>query len=231
MARDITKLHPELQKKIKELQKACEKQGLKIGIGECVRTKAEQDALYAQGRTKPGSIVTKVKYPDSMHCWGVAFDFYLLMDIDGDGKTNDDTYNNSKKTFEKVGKIGKSIGLEWGGDWSFSDKPHFQLPEWGSTPSKLKSLYGTPEKFMKSWSKKEEPKKETTKKVKAVTKANVNIRDSKGVKIGSVAKGKTIEVVQKEAKSMKINGTVYAMAKIHYGSISGYIAAKYLQYK
>jgi hypothetical protein len=33
------------------------------------------------------------------------------------------------------------------------DKPHFQLPDWGSGPSKLKKLYGTPEKFMASWPK------------------------------------------------------------------------------
>lgn len=51
MGRDISRLHPRLQGKVAQLQKACEKAGLALGIGECFRSAAEQDALYAQGRT------------------------------------------------------------------------------------------------------------------------------------------------------------------------------------
>lgn len=154
--RDITELHPRLQEKIVELQKLCKKNGITIGIGECVRTVAEQDALYAQGRTKPGNKVTNARGStySSMHQWGPAFDFYLMMDVDGDGKTSDDAFNNATRLFNKVGKLGQSIGLEWGGSWkSIVDLPHFQLPDWGSTPAKLKALYGTPEKFMETWGK------------------------------------------------------------------------------
>lgn len=155
MAREITKLHPDLQKKIKQLQQECLIKGLKIGIGECLRTVSEQDALYAQGRTTPGSKITNAKGStySSMHQWGIAFDFFLVdTDVDGDGKTTDDTFNNSTGLFDKVGAIGKSIGLEWGGDWkSPVDKPHFQLPDWGSSATKIKAAYGTPEKFFKTW--------------------------------------------------------------------------------
>lgn len=154
--RDTKALHPDLQEKIILLQKKCKEAGITIMIGECLRTKAEQDALYAQGRTKPGKIVTNAKGStySSMHQWGVAVDFYLKMDVDGDGSASDDTFNNSTSLFNKVGKIGQSIGLEWGGSWkSMKDLPHFQLPNWGSTPTKLKKLYGTPEKFMATWKK------------------------------------------------------------------------------
>lgn len=154
--RDMKALRPDLQEKITLLQKKCAAAGITIGIGECLRTKAEQDALYAQGRTKPGKIVTNAKGSSysSMHQWGVAFDFYLKMDVDGDGKTSDDAFNNSTGLYDKVGKIGQSIGLEWGGSWkSIKDRPHFQLPNWGSTPTKLKKMYGTPEKFMAVWKK------------------------------------------------------------------------------
>ena len=154
--RDTKALHPDLQEKIAFLQKKCAAAGITICIGECLRTKAEQDALYAQGRTKPGKIVTNAKGStySSMHQWGVAVDFYLKMDVDGDGSASDDTFNNSTSLFNKVGKIGQSIGLEWGGSWkSMKDLPHFQLPNWGSTPAKLKKLYGTPEKFMETWKK------------------------------------------------------------------------------
>ena len=144
--RNISQLHPTLQKKVSELQSLCTKNGLKIGIGECLRTVAEQDALYAQGRTKPGKIVTKAKGStfSSMHQWGVAFDIYRN---DGRG-----AYNDDDGFFTKVGKLGISLGLEWGGSWkSIVDKPHFQLPDWGSTTSILKSQYGTPEKFFSTW--------------------------------------------------------------------------------
>ena len=154
MSRNISDLHPRLQVIIPKLKAECEKQGIKISIGECFRTVAEQDALYAKGRTAPGNKVTNARGTSysSMHQWGVAFDFFLNMDIDGDGETSDDIYNNSKKTFNKVGAIGKSLGLEWGGDWkSPVDTPHFQLPDWGSTPTKLKAQYGTPTKFIATW--------------------------------------------------------------------------------
>lgn len=146
LSRDTTQLHPRLQAKIIELKAICEAKGLKIGVSECVRTVKEQDALYAQGRTKPGKIVTQVKGSSygSMHQWGVAFDFYR-----NDGKG---AFNNSDGFFYKVGKIGRSIGLEWGGDWSkFKDLPHFQLPDWGSSTGQLKAKYKTPEIFAISW--------------------------------------------------------------------------------
>lgn len=190
MARDITQLHPRLQEIIPKLKSECEKNGIKIAIGECLRTKKEQDDLYAQGRTKSGSIVTNCKGStySSMHQWGVAFDFYLAMDIDGDGKTSDDAFNNSKKTFEAVGKIGKKLGLEWGGDWkSIKDRPHFQLPDWGSTASKLKKLYGTPEKFFATWK-----KNSTVETEKTTTKAS----ETKMPTVKKGSKGKAVEIIQ-----------------------------------
>lgn len=146
MGRDITQCHPRLQALAKKLIQECANQGLKIAIDQCFRSVAEQDALYAQGRTKPGDIVTKAKGStySSMHQWGVAFDFYR-----NDGKGN---YNESGDFFTKVGQIGVSIGLEWGGNWrSPVDKPHFQLPDWGSTPSRLKSTYGNFDNFKNTW--------------------------------------------------------------------------------
>lgn len=146
MSRNINELHPRLQEKVSELQKLCENNGLIIGIGECLRTVAEQEELYAQGRTKPGNIVTNARGTSysSQHQWGIAFDFYRN---DGTG-----AYNESGNFFERVGSLAKSIGLGWGGDWtSIKDRPHLYLPDWGSTATKLKNQYGTPEKFMKTW--------------------------------------------------------------------------------
>lgn len=185
MARDITQLHPKLQEIIPKLIEECKKQDISIKIGECLRTVKEQDELYAQGRTKPGSVVTNAKGSNysSMHQWGVAFDFYLDMDIDGDGTKSDDAFNNSKKTFQKVGAIGKNLGLEWGGDWrSIVDMPHFQLDTWGSDAKTLKATYKTPKKFFASW--KEEKKSATTTKT-STSKTTTKTSTVKVVKVDS----------------------------------------------
>ena len=180
--RDINKCHPRLIELSKKLVSACRGQGLIIGIGESFRTKEEQDALYAKGRTAPGNIVTNAKGSSysSHHQWGTAFDIYR-----NDGKG---VYKDSDGFFEKAGEIGKSIGLEWGGDWkSPVDKPHFQLPDWGSTTARLKRMYGTPENFMKTWKEDKEMVEESKiiidgkeKKVKRILKDGTNyiaIRD------------------------------------------------------
>lgn len=154
--RDISQLHPKVQLLADALVKNCAAAGIAIKITECARTVAEQDALYAKGRTTPGGKVTNARGSSysSMHQWRVAFDFCLNMDVDKDGKISDDIFNNVTGLFNKVGKIGKALGLEWGGDWkSIKDLPHFQLPDWGSTTAKLKATYGTPEKFAATWTK------------------------------------------------------------------------------
>lgn len=191
--RDINRCHPRLIDLSKKLVSACRGQGLIIGIGESFRTKEEQDALYVKGRTAPGNIVTNAKGSSysSHHQWGTAFDIYR-----SDGKG---VYTDGDGFFEKVGKIGKSIGLEWGGDWkSPVDKPHFQLPDWGSTTARLKRMYGTPEKFMDTWKGDVEMVEESKiiingkeKKVKRILKDGTNyiairdIADNLGYEIGN----------------------------------------------
>lgn len=144
--RDITMCHPRLQELAARLIEECKRQGLIIKIGECWRTVQEQDALYAQGRTQPGAVVTNARGSSysSQHQWGIAFDFYR-----GDGKG---AYNEDGNFFGRVGAIGTRLGLAWGGDWhSIVDKPHLYLPDWGSTTAILRQQYGTPGKFMEVW--------------------------------------------------------------------------------
>lgn len=250
--RDVKQLHPDLQKKIKQLQDICKKSGITIGISECLRTVAEQDAFYAQGRTKPGIKVTNCKGGtySSMHQWGVAFDFYLIMDVDGDGKTNDDSYNDATGLFEKVGKLGQSIGLEWGGSWkSPVDKPHFQLPYWGSTAKKLKEQYGTPEKFMATWNTGSAAKADQAAKTQNVTAsksktdaakskssaynktfattANLNLRSGAGTWkdiITTIPKGSKVTCYGYYTKA---GSTVWLY--VQYGKYTGFVSKKYLK--
>ena len=85
--------------------------------------------------------MTNVKYPNSMHCWGLAFDVAVIIS----GKASWIAAH-----FNIVGPIGESLGLEWGGRWqNFPDRPHFQLP--GQSISALIKKYSTPENYIKSW--------------------------------------------------------------------------------
>lgn len=211
MARDITQLHPTLQQKVSKLKEECAKKGIKILFSECLRTKEEQDDLYAQGRSKPGNIVTNAKGStySSQHQWGIAIDFYIDQDVDGDGKKTDDAFNNSTKLFDKVGKIAKSIGLGWGGDWtSIKDKPHLYLKDWGSTTSKLKKKYDTPEKFFKTWKKTvavtSATKKKETSIQKVEEKGSGYMFQPEVVKKGS--KGKSVLLLQKLLRAMGYKG-------------------------
>ena len=143
--RDITMLHPDVQTLATKLVDECAAQGLIIKITDCVRTQAEQDTLYAQGRTTTGAIVTNASYPKSNHNWGIAFDFCRN---DGTG-----AYRNDDDFFDKVGAVGKSIGLFWGGDFtSITDKPHFQITSFGDW-NNLLATYGTPEAFVSAFGK------------------------------------------------------------------------------
>jgi peptidoglycan L-alanyl-D-glutamate endopeptidase CwlK len=99
-----------------------------IKIISGLRTYAEQDALFAKGRTAPGPKVTNAKGGESNHNFGIAFDVGVF-----DGKN----YLPSSPAYDVVGAIGVEIGLEWGGHWtSLVDKPHFQLrPDWAANLS------------------------------------------------------------------------------------------------
>ena len=118
--RDINKLNPKAKLACEYLLKACEEAGLKVIVTETLRTTERQQYLYAQGRTRPGNIVTNcdgVKNK-SIHQYGNAFD--VCQNIKG--KEYEDA------VIAKIGALGQKIGLEWGGSWKgFVDSPHFQL--------------------------------------------------------------------------------------------------------
>jgi peptidoglycan L-alanyl-D-glutamate endopeptidase CwlK len=97
------------------------------------RTFAEQDALYAQGRTKKGTKVTNARGGQSYHNYGLAIDIVLLVDADKNGTfetaswdTKSDFDGDNKADWQEVVAIFKRYGYEWGGDWKFVDAPHFQ---------------------------------------------------------------------------------------------------------
>ena len=98
--------------------------GYNIVIVQAFRSFEEQDALYAQGRTEPGSIVTNARGGESGHNYGLAFDFAFVDD-------NGDVSWGESYPWADVGSIAKELGMVWGGDFkSFKDRPHIEHPEW-----------------------------------------------------------------------------------------------------
>lgn len=105
-----------------EMIKRAYKEGINVQISEGHRSNKRQNELYAQGRTKGGNIVTNARAGQSWHNYGIAVDFFITTH---DGKSATWTVN---KDWRRVAAIGKSLGFEWGGDWtSFKDYPHLQM--------------------------------------------------------------------------------------------------------
>ena len=133
MSIDMTLLHPRLASALKSLEAQCAARGLEIGFSTGYRSAAEQDALYSQGRTAPGSIVTNARGGYSQHNWGIAADFFQNIK----GREWEEWF------FDTVGPMAESLGLGWGGRWTdFVDRPHLYLPDWGDMPTALISAYG-----------------------------------------------------------------------------------------
>lgn len=91
-----------------------------------LRTFAEQDALFAKGRTKPGGIVTNARAGSSWHNYGMAIDIVIVDGITASWDVKKDFDKDGKADWIEVVQIFKEYGWEWGGDWKFYDAPHFQ---------------------------------------------------------------------------------------------------------
>ena len=143
----IQLMHPDLRNEVNEIYNAIS--NALTGKAICrfaytLRTIKEQNDLFALGRTKAnpagktakkpmGNIVTNAKGGQSYHNFGLAFDIVLLKDVKGNGKfdtasweTNIDFDGDGKADWQEIVTICKQYGWEWGGDWKFTDMPHFQ---------------------------------------------------------------------------------------------------------
>ena len=129
-SRDVSLLRDDVEANCRKLLERCKEAGLNVLITNTVRDKEYQEYLYAQGRTRSGSIVTNSKTP-TFHSdtAGLAFDFCKNIK----GHEYDDT-----AFFKQVAAIAKEMGFSWGGDWkSFVDMPHIQWDNGGEWTSAM----------------------------------------------------------------------------------------------
>ena len=134
-SRRIEDLHPALQPICHEFLQRCKAAGLDILITCTYRSSAEQDELYAQGRSKPGRIVTRAKGGQSSHNATAhdgtpaahAFDVVPLV-------LGKPVWNDTHPHWREAGWIGMELGLNWYGrpDAPFREFPHFELKKGGA---------------------------------------------------------------------------------------------------
>lgn len=141
----IAKLHPSVREEVTTIIAKCDKAltgKAKIRITQGLRTIAEQDVMYAQGRTAPGKKITNAKGGQSIHNYGFAVDICLIIN----GKTaswdtKKDWDNDQVADWYECVKIFALHGWEWGGNWkTFKDMSHFEKRNFNSWKqlSKLK---------------------------------------------------------------------------------------------
>ncbi len=129
----IATLQPEARPYARTLVQKAASVGIIIKVISGLRTYSEQDALYAQGRSKPGQRVTNARGGYSNHNFGIAFDIGVFKGA---------SYIPESPQYKVVGALGKEIGLEWGGNWkTIKDEPHFQLrPHWATSQAEREML-------------------------------------------------------------------------------------------
>jgi peptidoglycan LD-endopeptidase CwlK len=128
----ILTLHPFIREKVRQFLSLARENGIDLLITSALRTFQEQERIYQQGRTLPGPIVSWAKPGTSYHNYGLAIDVVPIVN-------NKAIWGST--AWETIGRLGKSLGFTWGGDWaSKPDKPHFQM-ELGYKVAELLALH------------------------------------------------------------------------------------------
>lgn len=139
-SRELSELVEGARTRAEDLIDASKSVGIDVLVTSTYRDFGAQAVCFARGRTAPGEPcmcghksnpvgscakhpmglkVTNAKPGMSWHNWRCAFDVVPL--VGSKPVWTDDTLWN------RIGQIGKSLGLEWAGSWdTFPEKPHFQ---------------------------------------------------------------------------------------------------------
>lgn len=126
-SKNIDDLFPTLKRAAIELKRRMKQKGFDLSISSTYRDIEYQNSLYAQGRTKPGNVITNAKGGQSYHNYRLAFD--IIQNKKGS--------EYDLPFLQLAGKIAAKMGLEWGGNWQgFVDMPHMQWSD-GLTLSDL----------------------------------------------------------------------------------------------
>jgi peptidoglycan L-alanyl-D-glutamate endopeptidase CwlK len=119
-SRSLDELTPPAKERVEQFLRLCKENDIDLLVTSTYRDHESQTALYEQGRTTAGKVVTNAKAGDSWHNWRCAVDVVPLIN----GKPN---WDGSDPVWTKIGELGEQAGLEWAGRWrTFKELAHFQ---------------------------------------------------------------------------------------------------------
>ena len=146
MSRELTDLDSRIKDKAikayQEMNKSLRLQELgvdAVAISETRRSLAVQMAYYSRSRMRDIEDVRKMYKAAGLYCptdkecitpntWTLASKHIEGLAIDFVPVRNGTYWWTAPVTvWEEIGKIGKSCGLKWGGDWKNKDCPHFEI--------------------------------------------------------------------------------------------------------
>lgn len=119
---DLDLIEPTFRVAALDLVAACLKRGFSYHATRGYDTYGAQMAIWAQGRTKPGKIVTNAKGGQSAHNFGIAIDFVLDKNQELQGIQPDWTVEGFRVLIEEAQKMGLHSGVQ------YNDRPHVSLP-------------------------------------------------------------------------------------------------------
>lgn len=138
-------LHPKLRSEVILIANELATKGILFRIVQGFRSIAEQDTLYAQGRTTPGKIVTNARGGQSFHNFGLAIDFAVdILDENGNVinvsfDENIDTNKDENKDWDEVINAFGMRGWQSGRYWKLADTDHLERT-FGMTFQQLNDL-------------------------------------------------------------------------------------------
>src|SRR5262245_43548476 len=85
---ELSFLHPAIRQSVQDVQQQLNGEGFDFHVFEAFRSPQRQAYLYAQGRTRPGKVVTYAEPWLSYHQYGLAVDFVLKTNGNWDWSTS-----------------------------------------------------------------------------------------------------------------------------------------------
>jgi peptidoglycan L-alanyl-D-glutamate endopeptidase CwlK len=132
---DLSELAPGFRAAVEAAIEECHRLGYDVVVFEARRTEERQAYLYAQGRTRPGAIVTNAA--DALHGWHF---FGLAVDVISKSRE----WSVPEEWWRDVGEIFERHGCDWAGRWKRPDTPHMQWGALKPSPSdRARSLYAS----------------------------------------------------------------------------------------
>ena len=157
ISRDKSLLFPPFAEQLRHFESRLAAAKLPFYLYMGLRTFEDQDELYAQGRTKPGQIVTNARGGDSLHNYGLAVDYVLDGQVEKPGiqwswEIKSDLNADGRNDWLEMAEIAVSCGLEAGYFWKrFPDAPHVQN-RYGLTLAEIKEIYRAGHGIKAVWS-------------------------------------------------------------------------------